>query len=140
MKVNLALEAGMRISGTNERGMKTLFDTNADNHSATFASPMEIMLESLGACSTLDVISILRKQRRTITDFRVDIEAERAEEHPKVFVSAHVIYTLTSPDATLNELTRAVELSQEKYCSASAMFIRSGCEITYEAVIISPNN
>ncbi|MBS1536482.1 MAG: OsmC family protein [Bacteroidetes bacterium] len=138
MNVNLILEEGMRVRGTNARGMTTLFDTNGDAHIATSASPMEIMLESLGGCSTMDVISILRKQRRTITDFRVDIEAERAEEHPKVFISAHLKYTLTSPDATLNELTRAVELSQEKYCSASAMFIRSGCEITYEAVINLP--
>jgi putative redox protein len=138
MKVNLILEEGMRVRGSNERGMSTLFDTNGDNHIPSAASPMEIMLQAMGGCSAMDVLSILRKQRRTITNLRIDIEAERAEEHPKVFTSAHVIYTLVSPDATLNELTRAVELSHEKYCSASAMFIRSGCEVTYETVIILP--
>lgn len=138
MKVSLALEEGMRIRGTNERWMTTYFDTNGDNHVPTAPSPMEVMLQAMGGCSAMDVLSILRKQRRTIVDLRIDIDGTRGEEHPKVFTSAHLIYTLTSPDATLNELTRAVDLSHEKYCSASAMFIRSGCEVTYEVVINLP--
>ncbi len=138
MKVNLILEEGMRLRAANERWMTTYFDTNTDDHVPTAASPMEVMLEAMGACSAMDVLSILRKQRKTIAGFRIDIDGERAKEYPKVYTTAHLVYTLTSPDATLTELTRAIELSHEKYCSASAMFIRSGCEVTYEAIVNLP--
>lgn len=138
MNITLSLDKGMRMLGTNERGMQTTFDTNDGEHIAHDASPMEIMLEALGACSAMDILSIIRKKHKTISDFRIEISGTRADDYPKVYVKAHLKYTMVSPDATLKDLIHAITLSQEKYCSASVMFTRSGCEVTFEAKVLSP--
>jgi putative redox protein len=77
---------------------------------------MEIMLESLGACSMMDVAAIIRKKRKQITKLEAKINAERTEQHPKVFTKVNINITY-SPDAELKDLERAVELSQSTYCS-----------------------
>ena len=137
MKVSLRLDRNMRIIGTNELNLETYFDTHPEVGGEDSApTPMEIMLEALGSCAYLDVVSILRKKRKQVNDLRVFIEGERAKEHPKVFIKAHMIYELHSPDATLEDLNRALDISQEKYCSISAMFRKSGCEVTWETRLV----
>lgn len=137
MKVNLKLDRNMRIIATNSKGHETLFDTTpAAGGEDTAPTPMELMLESMAACSFMDVKSILIKKRKVVENLEIEVEAERADEHPKVFTKAHLKYTLTSPDAEQQDLERSMELSQEKYCGASAMFKRSGCEVTYEGKVI----
>ncbi len=68
-------------------------------------------------------------------DFDIQIESERAEEHPKVFTKINIKYILKSPDAELKDLERAVELSQDKYCSVSAMLKKAGVDISFECVV-----
>ncbi len=138
MKVTIRLEEGMRLIGENSRQHQTIFDTIEDFGGSNSApTPVEVAVQSLGACTTMDVLSILRKKRRTINKFSIVLLAERANEHPKVITNLHLIYSLVSPDAELKDLQRAIELSQEKYCSVSAIFKRSGCEITWEAKLNS---
>ena len=84
----------------------------------------------------MDVLGILRKKRKHIDKFWIDISGERAETHPKVMKNVHLVYNLVSPDAEENDLIRAVELSQDKYCSVSAMFKASGCEVTIETRLV----
>ena len=79
----------------------------------------------------MDIITILNKQRKTIYDFRVEIEADRAEEHPKVFTNVSLRYIVISPDLKLEDLGKAVHLSHEKYCSVSAMFRAAGCKVDF---------
>ncbi len=137
MKVKVNHIGGMFFNGITESGNITYFD--APIHSAgknAAPSPMEAILSSLAACSAVDVVSILLKKRKTIQDLNIEIEAERAEEHPRVFVKAHLKFILKSKDAELKDLERSVELSMDKYCSVSAMFERSGCEITRECFIL----
>jgi putative redox protein len=67
---------------------------------------MEIVLEALGACMAMDVVPILRKQRMTVTDFSVELSADRMETHPKVFSNIRMDIQLVSPDATLHDLAR----------------------------------
>jgi len=137
MKVKLNLIGNMKIKGTNSKGQETYFDTVPEVGGENSApSPMEIFLQAMGSCSLMDVLSILRKKRKTIESFEVEIEGIRAEEHPKVFTNVHLKYILKSKDATIDDLFRAVELSQEKYCSAAAMFKKSGCKVTYEGVLL----
>ena len=95
------------------------------------------MLQAMAACSFMDVVSILRKKRKTVTSLIVNIEGERAEEHPKVFTKATLKYELTSPDAALKDLERSIELSQDKFCGAAEMFRKSGCEVNWEATLKS---
>jgi putative redox protein len=139
MKAHLKLDQALRLIGTDEKGHRTFFDTTeASGGLDSAASPMETVLESLAACMAMDVLPILRKQRRTITDFWVDLTAERAKEHPRVFTKIEMDIHLVSPDATERELERAIELSETKYCSVSAMLSRSECEISWKATLESP--
>tara|TARA_B100000614_G_C14473473_1_gene463522 strand:+ start:440 stop:853 length:414 start_codon:yes stop_codon:yes gene_type:complete len=136
MKVNLELDRNMRIIANNNRGHETIFDTTEKvGGENTAATPMEVTLETLAGCSFMDVISILRKKRKQVDNLEIEIEGERRDQHPKIFTKAHLKYKLTSPDAELKDLERAIELSQDKYCGVSAMFKLAGCEVTWEAEI-----
>lgn len=129
MKASIDWKGGMLLEGKNAEGMSTYFDTH--HESQQYATPMEIMLQAMGSCSVMDVIAILEKKRKTITALQVDIDSERASEHPKVFTAVRLHYTLISPDAQIKDLERSVELSQQTYCSASAMFQKSGCAVSW---------
>ncbi len=137
MEVKLELDRKMRIIGDDGRNHDTIFDTMpAAGGEDSAATPMSVMLQAMGACSFMDTISILRKKRKQVDNLVIKIEAERADKHPKVFTKVHLTYELTSPDAEQSDLLRSVELSQDKYCGASAMFKRSGCEVTFDTKII----
>ena len=132
----LKLDRKMRFVADNGRGHETAFDTvDKVGGENTAATPMEVMLQSLSACSAMDVVSILRKKRKTIDDIQIKIEGERGEKHPKMYINVHIIYELTSPDASLADLERCVELSQDKYCGASAMFKAAGANVTHECIL-----
>ena len=93
--------------------------------------PMETLLIGLGACSAFDVVAILHKARQAVTDCRVEIEAERADAVPAVFTRIHMIFVVSGAAIRESAVRRAVELSAEKYCSATAM-LRTNVEITHE--------
>ena len=84
------------------------------------ARPMHLLLASLGACTAMDVISILRKMRQPVKAYRIQVEGQRAEEHPKVFTSITIKHIVTG-DVDEERLAHAIELSNTKYCSAHAM-------------------
>ncbi|MBK6947719.1 MAG: OsmC family protein [Haliscomenobacter sp.] len=93
--------------------------------------PMELLLSSLGACSAIDVIHILRKQRQPLEDLRVDIDAEREKDkQPALFTTIHVSFTLTG-NLDPEKVERAVNLSMEKYCSVSRI-VEKTAKITWE--------
>ncbi|MEN8173626.1 MAG: OsmC family protein [Chloroflexota bacterium] len=84
-------------------------------------SPMEMLLFGLIGCSGVDVVHILRKKRLTLDDFRLAVRAKRAPNHPKVYTEIEISYMLWGSDLTPKAVEQAIELSEEKYCSASAM-------------------
>ena len=92
--------------------------------------PKELILIGLGGCTGADVISILSKMREKIHDFVVDIDAESATEHPKVFTKIHMNYKFWGEDLKESSIEKAISLSQERYCSVSAM-LRASVEITH---------
>ncbi len=93
--------------------------------------PLEAMLIGLGACSAFDVVNILRKSRQDIRDCRVEIEAERADSIPAVFTRIHLVFIVAGREIRKQAVERAVDLSAEKYCSATRM-LRESVEITHE--------
>jgi len=93
--------------------------------------PMEMLLIGLGGCTSFDVVDILRKGRQELTGCDVLIEAERAETTPKVFTKIHLHFVVTGRGLDPNKVGRAIDLSAEKYCSASAMLNKSA-EISYD--------
>jgi putative redox protein len=93
--------------------------------------PMEMLLLGLGGCTAFDVVSILHKSRQQITDCEVEIEAERATEVPKVFTRIHVHFIVSGKDLDPGRVERAVDLSANKYCSASRT-LEKAAEITHD--------
>ncbi|WP_185267369.1 OsmC family protein [Halopseudomonas xiamenensis] len=98
--------------------------------------PMETVLIGLGGCASYDVVSILKKGRQDIRDVHTLLEAERADSEPKVFTRIHVHFVVTGKQLKEAQVKRAVELSAEKYCSASIMLGRAGVEITHDYEIV----
>jgi len=91
--------------------------------------PIELFLIGLGGCTGMDVISILQKKRVALDDFEIEIDAERAEEHPKIYTKIHLKYIVYGANIKPNDVERAIDLSEEKYCSATAM-LRPTVDIT----------
>lgn len=85
------------------------------------ARPMELLLMGTGGCTSIDVVSILRKSRQHVTGCHVELEAERAAEDPKVFTKIHMHFVVTGKAVKPEVVERAIKLSAEKYCSASIM-------------------
>lgn len=138
MKVsaNLKLDKNLRFIGSNERGMETYFDTFAESGGdESAATPMEILLQAVAACSSMDVVSIIKKKRKEVAGLNIDISATKSDENPKVYTDIHLHYKLDSKDAEMNDLERAIELSQTKYCSVSIMLKNGGVKITSSAEI-----
>jgi putative redox protein len=98
---------------------------------AAGARPMELLLIGLAGCTGMDVVSILAKKRLPLREFRVEARAERAPEHPKVFTEIKLSFYFRGEGLEEKDVVQAIELSQEKYCSASAMFSLSA-KISYD--------
>jgi putative redox protein len=105
--------------GTSGSGHSVVFDGNKDNSSAP--SPMEMVLMAAGACSSVDVVSILKKARQQVLDCEVELSGERADSVPKVFTSIHLHFVVSGIDLSDKQVERAVKLSADKYCSVSIM-------------------
>lgn len=97
--------------------------------------PMEMLLLGTGACSTYDVVSILKKSRQNVTACDVEVSSERAESEPKVFTKLHIHFKVSGIDLKDKQVERAVSLSAEKYCSASIM-LGATAEITHDYEIL----
>jgi putative redox protein len=97
--------------------------------------PMEAMLIGMGACSAFDVVSILKKARQAVSDCVVELEADRAEDPPKVFTQVRMRFVVTGKSLRPAAVERAVTLSAEKYCSATAM-LRPTVDIRHEVEIV----
>lgn len=83
--------------------------------------PLELMAISLAGCTAMDVISILQKKRQEVAEFEVQVEAPRAEEHPRVFTSAVINYQVAGKGVDEKAVRRAIQLSAERYCPAQSM-------------------
>lgn len=99
--------------------------------------PLQLMLMSLAGCTSMDVISILKKKRQPLTDFQVIVTAEQSDKHPRVYTKIHVEYVITG-DVSEKAVQRAIELSETTYCPASAM-LRKAAPITSSYRIIRPS-
>ena len=97
--------------------------------------PMEAVLIGMGSCSAFDVVTILAKARQAVTDCVVELEAERADEPPRVFTRVHMKFIVSGAALRESSVRRAVALSAERYCSATAM-LRDRVEVTHEYVLV----
>ena len=122
MQAKVNWQEGMSFAGTADSGFNIQMDAKKEvGGEGRGFIPMELMALSLAGCTAMDVISILRKKRQDVTDFEVRVDADRAEEHPKVFTHATVSYLVTGHNVDEKAVLRAIELSAERYCPAQAM-------------------
>ena len=117
-------------------GHHVVLDAKAESGgSDSGVRPKELLLTSLAGCTGMDVVSILRKMRHEPEHFNIIVDAELTEEHPKHYTSMHITYEFGGKDLDMEKLTKAVEMSQEKYCGVSYMF-RQIMELTFDIKIL----
>jgi putative redox protein len=112
--------------GITPSGHAQVIETNTDRSVA--ATPMELLLIALGSCTGVDVISILKKQRQDVTDYRIEVRGERREEFPRSYTHLEVKHILRGRQLAEQAVARAIELSDQKYCSVAAT-LRGAAEI-----------
>lgn len=126
MKARIKWVEGVSFVGESETGHAVVLDGAPENGGRNIGMrPMEMLLIGMGACTSFDVVTILKKARQPIVDCVAEIEAERADEIPKVFTKIHVHFVVTGDGLNESQVERAVKLSAEKYCSASIMLSKS---------------
>lgn len=99
----------------------TLASVPRDKRPGPGPSPVEAVLASLSACTGMDVVLILGKMRKTLESLRIEVNAERRDEHPRIFTRLELVYHADGPDLDAASVLRAVKLSHDTYCSVSAM-------------------
>ncbi|MDN5880869.1 MAG: OsmC family protein [Nitrosospira sp.] len=136
MKTRIEWKDGMSFLGESGSGHTVLMDgpPEAGGRNAG-PRPMEMVLMGTGGCAAFDVVLILKKSRQNISDCVVEIEAERALEEPKVFTRIHFHFILTGKQLKPEQVERAINLSAEKYCSASIMLAKTA-ELTHDFEIV----
>jgi putative redox protein len=137
MQATIRLKEDDSLEGLTESGHRVVMDRSPDVGGQNLGSrPMEMLLLGLGGCTMIDVVLILRKARQAFTDIRVEINAERASEVPKVFTRIHLHFVVTGEQLDSRRVDRAISLSAQKYCSATKM-LDSVAQITHDFEILS---
>ena len=137
MKATVKWTDGAMFVGESGSGHTVVMDGPEDLGGRNLGPrPMEMLLLGTGGCSIYDVMSMLKKSRQQVVDCRVELQAERADAVPAVFTSINMHFIVTGVALKENQVKRAVELSAEKYCSASIMFGAAGVAITHSFEIV----
>ena len=135
MKARVEWRGQVSFEAESGSGHRLILD-GAPEHGGQNAGlrPMEAVLIGMGACSAFDVVSILKKARQRVSDCVVELEADRAETPPKVFTRVRMRFVVSGSGLKASVVERAVALSAEKYCSATAM-LRPTVDIRHEVQI-----
>jgi len=133
MKASVKWVGQELFMGTSESGHTIVLDANGGSSAP---SPLENVLISLGACSSVDIVSILEKTRQAVTGCRVDISGTRVDTVPKLFSDIHLHFVITGNDVAEKHVDRAVSLSADKYCSVALMLNKS-VNITHDFEIVT---
>ncbi len=139
MKAKINQIDGLALAGISDSNHWITMDAPEDFGGYRAGSrPMELILVGLAGCTAMDVLSILKKKRVNLIDFNMEVDAERAEEHPKVFTRITLHYIFIGKGIRPVDVERAIKLSEEKYCSATAM-LRKAVDIKHDYKIIEPD-
>ena len=136
MKATITLQEGSTFEGVAGSGHRVTMDVAPEVGGRNLGlRPMEMVLLGLGGGTAIDVLHMLRKGRQPITDMRVELDAERADDVPKVFTRIHLHFVLTGAGLDPHKIERAIKLSANKYCSAS-MMLNKTAEMTHDFEIV----
>jgi putative redox protein len=130
MKAVLRQVEGFQLVGTAETGHSVvLHSPQEEGEGWKGISPMQLVLLAAGGCTMMDIVHDLRKMRQDVEDVEVHVEADRAEEPPKVFTRVRMTYVVRGRGVRPDRVARAIQLSQEKYCSVGIMLRRAGVAV-----------
>jgi putative redox protein len=137
MKIEIErVNDAVHLRAKNENGIVVDMDGSPDiGGQESGARPMQLVLMALGGCTSMDVLSMLRKMREEVKHYSVTVEADRAAEHPMVFTKIHVHYTIEG-NLTKANVQKAIDLSMDKYCSVTHMLNKTAV-ITHTFEIIN---
>ncbi|HEY3373544.1 MAG TPA: OsmC family protein [Candidatus Aquicultor sp.] len=136
MKLHVEWVDNLQFVGAGERKMTVVMDSLPEHggEGAGFR-PTELLLLSLAGCTAIDIISILEKQHHSVTSFSVEVEGIQQDQYPKRFTQIELTYRITGDSISESALKRAIELSEEKYCSVRATLLNAPkIESRYEVV------
>ncbi len=137
MKCRIKWLDHMTFVGESGSGHSVVMDGSPDAGGRDLGvRPMEMLLLGLGGCTAFDVVSILKKSRQSLLDCEVEIDAERADEVPKVFTRIHIHFIVSGRNLDASKVEKAVALSADKYCSASRILEKTAA-ITHDYEIIN---
>ena len=138
MRVDIDWNKGVHFSACADSGHQIEIDGPPDLGGVNAGTrPMELMLMSIGGCAATDVVHILKKGRINVQRCNVTVNAQRDTEEPQVFTAIHLMFRVAGDGLNEQKLARAIELSAEKYCSASILMQRAGVAVTHEYELAS---
>jgi len=136
VKAKIRMVQGMTFLGESESGHAVVMDAPLEFGGTNLGpSPMEMTLMGMGGCTSIDVVSILRKGRQDVQGCEAEVNAERSTDYPTVFTKIHVHFIVTGRDLSPEKVQNAIDLSAEKYCSVSIMLGKTA-EITHDFEIV----
>ncbi|MFZ5485224.1 MAG: OsmC family protein [Pseudomonadota bacterium] len=136
MKARVKWVEGMAFMAEADSGHAIVMDGAPDIGGRNLGPrPMEMVLMGAGGCTSIDVMMILQKSRQEVTDCQVELTAERASDHPKVFTKIHFHFIVTGRHLKPETVARAINLSAEKYCSATIILAKTA-EVTHDFEIV----
>ncbi len=136
MNVRIKWVEGRTFLGETDGGHAVVMDTKPEFGGRNLGpNPMQMLLLGMGGCTSIDVVSILEKARQKVIDCVAEIDAERADSTPKVFTRIHVHFVVTGRGLDESKVANAIQLSAEKYCSASIMLAKMA-DITHDFEIV----
>jgi putative redox protein len=138
MKARVSLAEGITFVAESGSGHAIVVDASPEVGGRDLGPrPMELVLMGTGACTAVDVVLILRKARARVDGCVVELDGERATDDPKVFTKVHFHFIVTGTGLTETQVDRAIRLSRDKYCSATAMLAKTA-EVTSDFEIREP--
>lgn len=129
MKSTLIYKADSEFEATNQAGNTTAIDMHPQTEKQ-HQSPMDLVLSALASCAAVDIVSMIKKKRKTFVDLKAETNAERAESHPKKFTKIHIKYIINSPDLTEQEAGKIIDLAVSSYCSVASS-LNPNIELTH---------
>ncbi|MFO7663496.1 MAG: OsmC family protein [Chloroflexota bacterium] len=140
MNATITLQQGMHFTASADGSPIVNLDSSPNAGGTGLGpTPMQFMLFSLGGCTAMDVLSILRKKRQNVTGFEVRVSGERATEHPKVFTHITIEFVVRGVDINPAAVERAIQLSSDIYCSAQAMVKQTAIIRTIYTIVPEPD-
>ena len=136
MKLTLEYQDGMKFHSFDDQQHLNIYDSAPAGESTAGPTPMQVFLQALAACAAMDIVAIIKKRRRTIDKFVVEVTGERVDTYPKIYKTINIKYIISGDGINDKEMNRAMDLSVNKLCSIMGMMDRNKTDVkvSYEIV------